>query len=59
MADKETLSLWMDMSEMQHFILKVDTPCHITSLVVATRVNKMKSWYRERYAIEVAISNQN
>ena len=30
---------------MQHFILEVDTPCTIKSLVVDTRMNKMKSWY--------------
>ena len=30
---------------MQNFILEVDIPCTITSLVVDTRANKIKSWY--------------
>ena len=33
-----------NISETQRFILEVDTPCTIISIVVDTRANKMKSW---------------
>ena len=35
-------SLWTNILEMQLFILKVDTSCTMTNLMVDTRANKMK-----------------